>query len=220
LRFWKIASWFGGFLILSILLFLYFTFNGTPWGKVQQKQAMLSYLTTKYHKDFSISQMGYNPLSTGYFGIANPTSDPDLTFDVAQSVDSPLGYSDLYPAVLWKKSTIQPIKEYILNFFPDLDQSSFTIERQLGELLGPHVPPLSSLHYDPMNSGVLTIDLKEDWFQKTSDAQKADVQKIQQIAMYLQKKHFPVLTRFFYHTEDYNHWKAIYITQSGEIVQK
>jgi hypothetical protein len=126
----------------------------------------------------------------------------------------------LYPAVLWNTSEADPLKKYILQLFPHLDQSSFTVDRQLSEDVGPNIPTLQSLHYDPGYQSVMNIILVEDWFKKTPEEQNKDIESIQKIATYLQSSNFPVLTRIYYQTDDYNNRKAFYITEKGEIVQK
>lgn len=208
-----------GVLFLSIFLFFYFMFSGTPWGKIQQKKLMLSYLTEKYHMDFTIHRMMYNPNGTGYYATASPKSKPDLRFEVSESDDELSSYADLYPVAFWKTEDARPIKNYILDLFPDLDVSRFTLDRKLDEEAGIYVPSLNSVHYDMGYSGVLTIYFNQDWFKKTENERKTEILKIQNLADYLQKKNLPVLVRFFYGTDDYRNWKVIYITQKGEIVE-
>jgi hypothetical protein len=206
-------------LFLSISLFFYFMFFGTPWGKIEQKKLMLSYLSDKYHEDFTIHQMINNPNGTGYYATASPKSKPNLRFDVSESADELSGYADLYPVVFWKTEDARPIKNYILDLFPDLDASRFTLDRKSDEEVGKYVPSLKSVHYDMGYSGVLTLYFHSDWFQKTESERNTELQKIQSLAEYLQKKNLPVLVRLFYGAEDYRHWKAIYITQKGKIVK-
>lgn len=207
-------------LVVVLGFYIYSIFNGTPWGKYQQKQEMLSYLDAKYQMDFSIKSMQYNGLGSGYYAKAAPKHNPELVFEVAVSHDSNSGYADLYPAVLWNSPEAKPIKEYILQLFPHLEQSSFIIDRQLSEDAGPHIPTYRSLHYDMGYQSVMIINLPEDWFLKTPEEQQIYMENIKKLATYLQSIHLPVLTRIFFQTEDYNNRKAIFITEKGEIVQK
>lgn len=221
-RFGKILLYIVSVLIISLLIFVYISFNGTPWGKAQQKKAMLEYLAEKYSEEFSIERIRFNPLGSGYYATATSKKHPDLEFDVSVSESTESGYADLYPSVVWNSPAAEPFKKYILALFPDIDQSQFTVDRQLEEEVGPHIPTLQSLNYDPGYQSVLRIYLKDDWYKKTPDEQKADMDNIEKIADYLQSSQFPVMTKIYYATEndDYNNRKAIYITEQGNIVQQ
>jgi hypothetical protein len=221
-KFGKIILYIVSVLIISLSIFVYISFNGTPWGKSQHKEAMLEYLSEKYTGEFSIEKMRFNPLGSGYYATAVSIKHPDLEFDVSVSNSTESGYADLFPSVLWNSPVADPVKKYILALFPDLETSQFTVDRQLDEEVGPHIPTLESLHYDPGYQSVLRIYLKEDWYKKTGDEQKAEMENIQKMADYLQSNHFPVMTKVYYATEndDYNNRKAIYITENGNIIQQ
>ncbi|WP_342431596.1 hypothetical protein [Neobacillus sp. FSL H8-0543] len=215
----KILVYIVSFVFLLVVFFVYTQFNGTPWGKSEQKKAMISYLSEKYQDDFTIRKVRYNPLGSGYYAVASSEQNPNLNFEVAVSPDTENGYADLYPAVLWDSPVADPLKNYILELFPDLVQSRFTVDRQLEEDVGPNIPTYQSLHYDAGYQSVLMIVLKEDWFGKTEKEQAAVYENIEKLAAYLQTSHFPVLTRIYYDTEDYTNRKAIFITESGNIVE-
>jgi hypothetical protein len=221
-RFGKILLYIVSVLIISLVIFVYISFNGTPWGKTQHKEAMLNYLSEKYSEEFSIERMRFNPLGSGYYATAASKKYPDLEFDVSVSGSTEAGYADLYPSVLWNSPVADPFKKYILALFPDLEPSQFTVDRQLEEEVGPHIPMLDSLNYDQGYQSVLRIYLKENWYKKTSDEQKAEMENIQKIADYFQSNHFPVMTKIYYATvnDDYNNRKAIYITENGIIIQQ
>ena len=216
---WKIILSILGALVLSFVLFLYFSFSGTPWGKIHQKNLMLSYLNEKYQQKFEMEKMRFNPLGSGYYGTAHPKSNPHLKFNVAVSADEESGYADLYPVEFWKTKEARPIEDSILTLFPDIDRSRFTLDRKTDEEGGMNVPTFRSVHFDMGYSGVLSLYFKEDWFQKTDEERNTDLQNIRKLADYLQEKHLPVLVRIFYDTEDYTHFKGIFITQKGEIIQ-
>jgi hypothetical protein len=221
-RFGKILLYIVSVLIISLVIYVYIAFNGTPWGKAQQKEAMLEYLAAKYSEEFSIEKMRYNPLGSGYYATAFSKKQPDLAFDVSVSESTESGYTDLYPSVVWNSPVSDPIKKYILALFPELDQSQFTVDRQLDEEVGPHIPTLLSLNYDAGYQSVLRIYLNDDWYKKTPEEQKTEMENIRKIAAYLQSSHFPVMTKIYYATknDDYNNRKAIYITEKGKIVQQ
>ncbi|MGG0174884.1 hypothetical protein [Gottfriedia acidiceleris] len=223
MKVWKI--WLTFVLIIvtfigSIFCFFYFIITGTPpWGKVYQKISMRSYLEKKYNTEFTIHEVGFNPLNeVGYYATASPKANPDILFDLSVSVDELSGYADLYPVEFWQTKDAEPIKDYISNLFPQNELMSFGIYRKVDEEVSPNIPTLNTLHYDMGYSGVLSINLKGDWFKKTDEERKIQLDKINQLSSYIQKKNLPVLVWIYYATDDYYDRKVIYITQEGKVV--
>lgn len=207
-------------LIGSIFCFVYFFITGTPpWGKMHQKISMSSYLEKKYNTEFTIHEVGFNPLNDeGYYATASPKANPDILFDLSVSLDELSGYADLYPVELWETKDAEPLKDYISNLFPKNEIMSFEIDRKVDEEVSPNIPTLKSLHYDMGYSGVLSINLKGDWFKKTDEERKIQLEKINHLSSYLQKNHLPVLVWVYYATDDYYDRKVIYITQEGKVI--
>src|SRR5690348_16481563 len=103
--------WLIALLILSISVYMYFGFNGTPWGKYQQAASMQAYLSKKYHASFIIKSTDYNYLDESYQAYAYPTEHTDVLFMVQEDGDTKAGYSDTYPKVIWDTVYSSTIKE-------------------------------------------------------------------------------------------------------------
>ncbi|MDQ1003146.1 hypothetical protein QFZ28_003546 [Neobacillus niacini] len=88
--------------ILSFSVYAYTVFYGTPWGKQKHEIKMDNYISEKYQTDFVLTKISYNFLSETYQGYAYPKEHPNLLFIIEQDRDTPLGYSDNYPKVMWE----------------------------------------------------------------------------------------------------------------------
>lgn len=183
---------------------------------------MVSYLNEKYHSTFVVHNMWFNTLGSVYEGTDYPKKKPSLTFTVEQSVAEKSGYTDLYPAVFWNTQQAEPMKAYILNLFPNLNKHLFTVEPKFGETVGAHIPIFRSMSFDSGVMCLMTIQMEENWFALSPAEQKSERDKINKLRTYLQAYHFPVFVEFFYDTEseDNSKLKAIFLTESGEIVER
>ena len=207
---------------LFVLFVFYVCINlfGTPWGRIYYENKMTPYLNEKYHSSFVVHHMRFNPLGSGYEGIAYPKNDPSLSFTVSQSTNN--SYTDVYPSVFWSSEHAKPMKAFIQNLFPNVNQNSFTVKPPFGEVMGQHIPTFHSIHLDVGVNCLMMIKVEQNWFNLSPDEQKYEIEKIRKIKTYLQEHHFPVFVEFFYNTEsvDNSNLKAIFITESGEIIQR
>jgi hypothetical protein len=207
-------------LFVSFGLYIAANLFGTPWGRIYYKNQMVSYLDAKYHSNFVVHNIRFNPLGSWYEATAYPKKDPSLSFTVRQSEND--SFTDMYPSVYWQSTYSKQMKDYIQELFPDLDPSSYTVEPQFGELFGPHIPTLKSIHLEVGGNCLMMIKLEQNWFDLSEAQQENEREKIRKISSYLQRNHFPVFVEIFYNTEtvDNTNLKVIFITESGEMVEK
>lgn len=216
--------WFGTVMLLLVLGFImYVLVNlvGTPWGRIQNSHKMEAYLRAKYHTSFIVHHMSYNPEGFGYYGDAYPKIDPSVTFSVQQYQYDKAGFADTYPAAFWKSNKSKPLKGYIQGLFPNLSINSITVDTTTDETFGPHIPTHRSIHLEPGVHCLMTLQFEQNWFELNPAEQNKILGNIKEFASYLQSLHMPVFVEFFYHTDDPDQksWKAIFITESGKIVQ-
>lgn len=90
--------------LLAVVLGVYFSFNGTPWGLYSVKQEASLYLQERYAQEMVITGSGYSLSDEHYYAEAHPKENPDLGFLVHKYKHRDRdGYwlSDHYPNVLW-----------------------------------------------------------------------------------------------------------------------
>ncbi|WP_152597325.1 YfjL-like protein [Neobacillus niacini] len=206
-------------LILSFSVYAYTVFYGTPWGKQKHEKNIQSYITEKYHTEFVLTKISYNFLSETYQGYAYPIEHSNLLFIIEQDMDSPHGYSDNYPKVMWDSELATNIKAQIKELFPDLDEGMFKALqiKDKGEIFGPNIPT-----YDEINVSILStsipIDIKTNWTQLN---QKNEIQKMRKLSQFLQEAGFPVLIEVrYYENEMSEQAKVFFITEKGDIIEK
>lgn len=206
-------------LILTFSFYAYTVFYGTPWGKEQQEGNMQNYITEKYQNEFVLTKMNYNFLSKTYQGYAHPKDHSNLLFIIEQDADSPRGYSDNYPKVLWDSELATNLKTQIKKLFPDLDEGMFKALqiKDKGEIFGPNIPT-----YEEINISILTtsipIDIKINWSKIN---QNNELQKMKKLSQFLQEARFPVLFEVrYYENEMGEQAKVFFITEEGDIIEK
>ncbi|PAE34716.1 YfjL-like protein [Bacillus sp. 7884-1] len=206
-------------LILTFSFYAYTVFYGTPWGKEQQEGNMQNYITEKYQNEFVLTKMNYNFLSETYQGYAYLKDHSNLLFIIEQDADSPRGYSDNYPKVLWDSELATNLKTQIKELFPDLDEGMFKAQqiKDKGEILGPNIPT-----YEEINVSILTtsipIDIKINWSKINHNN---ELQKMKKLSQFLQEARFPVLFEVrYYENEMDEQAKVFFITEEGDIIEK
>ncbi|TDL74378.1 hypothetical protein E2R56_09360 [Rhodococcus qingshengii] len=206
-------------LILTFSFYAYTVFYGTPWGKEQQEGNMQNYITEKYQNEFVLTKMNYNFLSETYQGYAYFKDHSNLLFIIEQDADSPRGYSDNYPKVLWDSELATNLKTQIKELFPDLDEGMFKAQqiKDKGEILGPNIPT-----YEEINVSILTtsipIDIKINWSKINHNN---ELQKMKKLSQFLQEAQFPVLFEVrYYENEMDEQAKVFFITEEGDIIEK
>jgi hypothetical protein len=206
-------------LILTFSFYAYTVFYGTPWGKEQQEGNMQNYITEKYQNEFVLTKMNYNFLSESYQGYAYLKDHSNLLFIIEQDADSPRGYSDNYPKVLWDSELATNLKTQIKELFPDLDEGMFKAQqiKDKGEIFGPNIPT-----YEEINVSILTtsipIDIKINWSKIN---QNNELQKMKKLSQFLQEARFPVLFEVrYYENEMDEQAKVFFITEEGDIIEK
>ncbi|MEH6996547.1 hypothetical protein V7075_28225 [Neobacillus drentensis] len=206
-------------LILTFSFYAYTVFYGTPWGKEEQEGNMQNYITEKYQNEFVLSKINYNFLSETYQGYAYPKDHSNLLFIIEQDADSPRGYSDNYPKVLWDNELATNLKAQIKELFPDLDEGMFKALqiKDKGEIFGPKIPT-----YEEINVSILTtsipIDIKINWSKIN---QNNELQKMKKLSQFLQEARFPVLIEVRYYENDMDEQaKVFFITEEGDIIEK
>jgi hypothetical protein len=206
-------------LILTFSFYAYTVFYGTPWGKEQQEGNMQNYITEKYQNEFVLTKMNYNFLSETYQGYAYLKDHSNLLFIIEQDADSPRGYSDNYPKVLWDSELATNLKTQIKELFPDLDEGMFKAQqiKDKGEILGPNIPT-----YEEINLSILTtsipIDIKINWSKINHNN---ELQKMKKLSQFLQEAQFSVLFEVrYYENEMDEQAKVFFITEEGDIIEK
>jgi hypothetical protein len=206
-------------LVLSFSVYTYTVFYGTPWGKQQHKNLMKSYITEKYQTGFMLSKVSYNFLSETYQGFAYPKEHSNLLFIIEEDIDSPAGYSDNYPKVMWDSEVAASLKEQIKKLFPDLDEGMFkaTQIKDKGEIFGPNIPTYKETNISILSTSI-PIDIKASWKQVN---QKNEIQKMKKLSQFLQQANFPVLMEIRYYEDEIKEQaKVFFITETGEIIEK
>jgi hypothetical protein len=206
-------------LILSFSVYAYTVFYGTPWGKQQHEKNMQSYITEKYQTEFLLTKVSYNFLNETYQGFAYPKEHSNLLFIIEEDRDSPPGYSDNYPKVMWDSELATNLKAQIKGLFPELNEGMFKALqiKDKGEFFGPNIPA-----YEETNISILSIsipiDIKVGWTQVN---QKNEIQKMKRLSQFLQQANFPVLMEIRYYENEMNEQaKVFFITEKGGIIEK
>lgn len=206
-------------LILSFSVYAYTVFYGTPWGKQKHEKNIQSYITEKYHTEFVLTKISYNFLSETYQGYAYPIEHSNLLFIIEQDMDSPSGYSDNYPKVMWDSELATNIKAQIKELFPDLDEGMFKALqiKDKGEIFGPNIPTYEEINVSILSTSI-PIDIKTNWTQLN---QKNEIQKMRKLSQFLQEAGFPVLIEVrYYENEMSEQAKVFFITEKGDIIEK
>ncbi len=206
-------------LILSFSVYTYTVFYGTPWGKQQHKKNMQSYITEKYQTGFVLTKVSYNFLSETYQGFAYPKEHSNLLFIIEEDIDSPAGYSDNYPKVMWDSELATNLKAEIKELFPNLDEEMFKALqiKDKAEYFGPNIPSYNETNISILSTSI-PIDIKENWKQVN---QKNEIQKMKKLSQFLQQVNFPVLMEIRYYQDETNEQaKVFFITEKGEIIEK
>ena len=206
-------------LILIFSFYAYSVFYGTPWEKQKHEKNMQNYITEKYQTDFVLRKISYNFLSETYQGYAYPKVNSNLLFIVQQNMDTPQGYSDNYPKVIWDTELARNLKVQIKELFPDLDEGMFKAQqiKDKGEIFGTNIPT-----YEEMNISILStsipIDIKTSWAQLN---QQNEIQKMKKLSQLLKEARFPILIEVRYYENEMNeNTKVFFITEEGEIIEK
>ena len=206
-------------LILIFSFYAYSVFYGTPWEKQKHEKNMYNYITEKYQTDFVLRKISYNFLSETYQGYAYPKENSNLLFIVEQDMDSPEGYLDNYPKVMWDTELARNLKGQIKELFPDLDEEMFKAQqiKDKGEIFGPHIPTYEELNISTLTSSI-PIDIKTNWALLN---QQNEVQKMKKLSLFLKEARFPVLIEVRYYENEMNeNAKVFFITEEGEIIEK
>jgi hypothetical protein len=206
-------------LILTFSFYAYTVFYGTPWGKQKHEKNMQNFISEKYQSEFVLSKMSYNFLSETYQGYAYPKDHPDLLFIIEQDVDTPRGYSDNYPKVMWDSELAKEIKAQIKGLFPNLDERMFKALpiKEKGEIFGPNIPAYEELNVSILSTSI-PIDIKTKWSQMNHGK---ELQKMKKLSQLLQEARFPVLMEIRYYENELNEQaKVFFIKEEGDIIEK
>jgi hypothetical protein len=206
-------------LILTFSFYAYTVFYGTPWGKEQQEGNMQNYITEKYQNEFVLTKMNYNFLSETYQGYAYLKDHSNLLFIIEQDADSPRGYSDNYPKVLWDSELATNLKTQIKELFPDLDEGMFKAQqiKDKGEILGPNIPTYEEIYVSILTTSI-PIDIKINWSKINHNN---ELQKMKKLSQFLQEAQFSVLFEVrYYENEMDEQAKVFFITEEGDIIEK
>ncbi|MEH7012450.1 hypothetical protein V7087_16820 [Neobacillus niacini] len=180
---------------------------------------MQSYITEKYQTEFILTKISYNFLSETYQGFAYPKEHSNLLFIIEQDMDSPRGYSDNYPKVMWDSELATNLKVQIKELFPDLDEGMFKALqiKDKGEIFGPNIPTYEEINVSILSTSI-PIDIKTNWTQLN---QKNEIQKMRKLSQFLQEAGFPVLIEVrYYENEMSEQAKVFFITEKGDIIEK
>jgi hypothetical protein len=206
-------------LILTFSLYAYTVFYGTPWGKEKHEGNMQNYLTEKYQTEFVLTKINYNFLSETYQGYAYPKDHSNLLFIIEQDLDSPRGYSDNYPKVMWDSELASNLKVQIKELFPDLDEDMFKALqiKDKGEIFGSNIPTYEEINVSILSTSI-PIDIKTNWSKMN---QNNELQKMKKLSQYLQEATFPVVIEVRYYENELNEQaKVFFITEEGDIIEK
>jgi hypothetical protein len=206
-------------LILTFSLYAYTVFYGTPWGKEKHEGNMQNYLTEKYQTEFVLTKINYNFLSETYQGYAYPKNHSNLLFIIEQDADSPRGYSDNYPKVMWDSELASNLKAQIKELFPDLDEEMFKALqiKDKGEIFGSNIPTYEEINVSILSTSI-PIDIKTNWSKIN---QNNELQKMKKLSQFLQEATFPVVIEVRYYENELNEQaKVFFITEEGDIIEK
>jgi hypothetical protein len=206
-------------LILAFSFYAFTVFYGTPWGKEKHEEYMLTYIKEKYQTEFVLTKINYNFLSETYQGYAYPRDHSNLLFIIEQDADSPHGYSDNYPKVMWDSELASTLKAQSKELFPDLDDGMFKALqiKDIGEIFGHNIPTYEEINVSILSTSI-PIVIKTNWSKIN---QKNELQKMKKLSQFLQESRFPVLieVRYFENEMDEQD-KVFFITEDGDIIEK
>ena len=206
-------------LILIISVYVYFSFNGTPWRKSQQTTNMRSYLSKKYQTEFIIKTTDYNYLSESYQAYAYPMRHAEELFMVQEDRNAPGGYSDTFPKVCWDTIYSSNLKAKINSLFPSLNKKALNASQivERGEFFGPNIPTYEEIHASPLSCSI-TINIRKNWVKMNRNF---EIDRIKQLSLYLQTIHLPVLIEIrYYQKQIHINEKVYYLTEDGKIIEK
>lgn len=206
-------------LILTFSFYAYTVFYGTPWGKENHEGNMQNYITEKYQAEFVLTKINYNFLSETYQGYAYPKNHSNLLFIIEQDVDSPRGYSDNYPKVMWDSELATDLKAQIKELFPDLDEGMFKALqiKDKGEIFGSKIPTYEEINVSILSTSI-PIDIKTNWSKIN---QNNELKKMKKLSQFLKEARFPVLIEVRYYENELNEQaKVVFITEEGNIIEK
>jgi hypothetical protein len=206
-------------LILAFSFYAYTVFYGTPWGKQTHEENMQTFISEKYQTDFVLTKINYNFLSETYQGYAYPKDHSNLLFIIEQDADSPHGYSDNYPKVMWDSELSSNLKAQIKELFPNLDEGMFKALqiKDKGEIFGRNIPTYEEINVSLLSTSI-PIDMKTNWSKIN---QKNELKKMKRLSQFLQEARFPVLIEVRYYENELDEQaKVFFITEEGDIIEK
>jgi len=148
-------------------LFMYFSFAGTPWGKIYYKYQLKDYLANKYDEEMVITKSVYN-FKDGTYGVQVYLKDnTELKFSAWQHYDEMKQYRDYYPEAIWHQQINSDFKATLDELYPDAARKEFhgvmgiSTEMNIGKKI-PHYLEVESFFVLGINKDQkLTEEIKE-----------------------------------------------------------
>lgn len=104
--------------ILTLSLWLYVSFNGTPWGKMVSASKMESYIEDKYKTEFIKNKTDYNFYMGTYLTEFSLKSDPAMKVLVEESTNESHPFVDYYAEALWQQQLKEDFSSLLEKEFP------------------------------------------------------------------------------------------------------
>ncbi|WP_438311656.1 hypothetical protein [Sporosarcina sp. FA9] len=111
---------------LTIILFIFYFFYGTPWELVNQKEEFKVYLEDKYNQEFTIKKMNRSFFQKTYHASAYSKNNPEMHFNVGQISYTNEIY-DGYDYGIWEKKASSAFEPILIELFPDRHNYAVTI---------------------------------------------------------------------------------------------
>ena len=163
----KIILWIGLAAIISFAGYLYFSFNGVPWKKVQVAQEIEKHVEKKYNTDVEVVDTYYNFKFGNYGATFKAQKDNiEFTFDTEKTRSG--NYLDYYVEALWASQLKEDSEPIIKQSFESLAIESYDYHFTYGiatdlQIKSDHIP-----NYKTVNSQLdLVLRLKNYWSEET-----------------------------------------------------
>lgn len=165
----KIIFWIGLAAIISFVGYLYISFNGVPWKKVQVAEEIEKHVENKYNTDVEVVDKYYNFKFASYGAtFKTQVDDIEFTFDT-EKTNSGL-YLDYYIEALWASQLKADSEPIIKQSFKSLAIESYDYYFTYGmadvlQIKSDQIP-----NYKTVNSDiVLVVRLKNYWSEETKN---------------------------------------------------
>jgi len=184
------------FIIASLGVYIFFSYNGTPWEKNQFKAQIETYLKNTYYEKMKINSIGYDIENASFSATVSPVDSSDITFRVWSFRENSRGaickeVCDNYHKSIYEQEINNDLSQYSSKVFREnchgtvlfTDDSPFTLK---GSKAQKKIPGFLSIR-EHFTAPIYTlVNVYSDFEQKKSGD---EYNKIYQVAKYVFDKY-------------------------------